>query len=97
MEKKELQSRREFFKNAAKGVSMIGIVGFTSTVLESCKKNDESDSGGCTHCRGNCSATCQNVCRGNAYRSSSCKGSTCYSLCISTCKGHCMNTAKDNG
>lgn len=91
--KKELQTRREFFKQAAKGV--LPILGLTvlGPVLNACSKDDD---GGCQHCRGNCSKTCGNVCKGTVARSSSCKAN-CTSFCISTCRGECYTSAKDNG
>ena len=92
----EIQTRREFFKQAAKGVlPILGLTILGPSVLSSCSKDDD-EGGGCSHCRGNCSKTCGNVCKGTVARSSSCK-SNCTSMCISTCRGECYKSAKDNG
>lgn len=64
----ELQSRREFFKSAAKGA--LPILAFTllgTTVLTSCKKDEDGCgkgcSGGCgSTCSGSCEHDCQTVC-----------------------------------
>ena len=56
----ELQSRREFFKKAAKGI--LPVLAFTvigSSVFTSCEK-DESES-----CRNNCSGSCKSDCKGS--------------------------------
>lgn len=94
-EKDPIVSRREFFKKAAKTiVPILGVMTFGPTLLNSC--GDDDDAGGCSNCRGNCSITCGNSCRGNAARASSCR-SGCTSLCISSCRGYCYTSSKDNG
>lgn len=74
-----LQSRREFFKNAAKGA--LPILAFTSlglTILSSCKK--DGDDIGCRDCSGSCSTGCTGTCR------NSCSG-TCDDDCyVDACK-----------
>ncbi len=73
MEKKnqneELQSRREFFKKAAKGVlPILGIVALGPSVLTSCSKDDDDEDdriskpSGCNGCSGSCSSSCSGSC-----------------------------------
>ncbi len=84
MEKKnkkneELQSRRDFFKKAAKAtLPILAVTVLGSTVL-SCEKDDEEDG-----CRNGCSGACQSSCSGNC--SGYCSGS-CSGFCDGTCSG----------
>lgn len=75
MEKKnhneELQSRREFFKKAAKGaLPILGAIAFGPMVLSSCDTDDPEPSGGGSSsgcngsCKGKCDATCRLKCSG---------------------------------
>ena len=70
----ELQSRREFFKKAAKGALPIlgAIVLANAPVIAQAA---ESTPNGCMGCQGTCMATCKGSCA-----NSSCKG-TCYGSC----------------
>lgn len=82
----ELQSRREFFKKAAKGALPI----LTAVALASAPdilRATEKDPMGCSYgsCIMNCSDNCYTMCRGN------CKG-TCTGSCIGTCKGSCSGS-----
>ena len=95
----EIQSRREFFKKAAKGaLPILGAVVLTSTpILVQAK--DVVESSGCNDycegsCRGgcdrSCSITCDTTCRGAC--DGSCSGTcdtTCYQACDSSCRGGC--------
>lgn len=81
LKNEELQSRREFFKKAAKGalpiLGAIVLAGAPSimSAAESgcnCTSCTASCSGGCTGCSGGCQGTCTTTC------SYGCKG---------TCKG----------
>lgn len=76
MEKKnhneELQSRREFFKKAAKGtLPILGILAFGPGIFSSCEKDDDGDGGGndggggsgCSNCNGTCRSGCNATCR----------------------------------
>lgn len=60
----ELQSRREFFKKAAKGA--LPILAFTmlgSTILTACGDDDEPKPSGCGNsCSGGCAGGCSNDC-----------------------------------
>ena len=65
----ELQSRREFFKKAAKGVlPILALSVFGTSLLSSCEKDDEEDGGsnsgnsGCSGCGNSCSGGCDDSC-----------------------------------
>ena len=79
----ELQSRREFFKSAAKGA--LPILAFTvlgPTFLSSCKKDDNKDSSGCgSSCRGGCDSSCSGSCDEDCT-------DVCAYGCSGTCEGH---------
>ena len=80
----ELQSRREFFKRAAKGVLPIigaavlanapGIVKAAEHVVSDCKNS----------CYGTCAGTCKGTCQGECY-------TTCYNYCKNACKDTCKS------
>ena len=65
----ELQSRREFFKSAAKGalpILALSILG--PTILSSCSKDDEKESKKCSACSNECAGCgfgCQDDCSGS--------------------------------
>ena len=84
--KEELQSRREFFKKAAKGaLPILAAVALASVpdILRAAEKNPM----GCSYgsCIMNCSDNCYTTCRGT------CKGS-CTGYCTITCKGSCSGS-----
>lgn len=73
----DLQSRREFFKNAAKGA--LPILAFTvlgSTFLTACEKDDNESSGCGKSCSGSCDSGCSNNCDGLC-------GGDCWHVCES--------------
>ena len=82
----ELQSRREFFKKAAKGalpiLGAIALAGAPGIVKAAEEAMD---------CNYSCSYSCSNSCRGDCYGgcSGSCGGACSYS-CQNTCKGSCQ-------
>ena len=88
MEKKkneELQSRREFFKKAAKGaLPILGaiILAGAPTILKAAQEP-------ITGCDGSCKYTCSGRCDGTC--SGSCK-TTCSGRCDGTCSGSCKST-----
>lgn len=106
MKNEELQTRREFFKKAAKGVlPMLGVFAFGPTILTSCR---DSKSDGCDACSIGCSDACYKTCTGSASGtscsdcSSSCSGnstsdscSNCANTCSSSCKETCQTTCKE--
>ncbi len=82
----ELQSRREFFKSAAKAaLPVIGAV-----VLSQLPTNlfaAETEENGCDWgCSGSCWSSCQSSCRG--YCSAGCTG-TCTGGCKAACSNSC--------
>ena len=86
--KEELQSRRSFFKNAAKAaLPILGAIALVN--MPTIAKAAQSESGYCT-CSGNCSGACSGTCVSNCRVScgNSCKG-TCSYTCDHTCKGSC--------
>lgn len=82
----ELQSRREFFKKAAKGLlPMIGTITLGPIVFTSCSKDDH-DENGCSDCTALCSNNCSSTCQGT---SSLPDCSDCASSCESSCANSC--------
>lgn len=92
----DIQSRREFFKNAAKGIlPILGVmlltgeplIGKNSDVAMGCKYGCSS---GCyTACSGSCKSgcdgSCQNACYGCQY--------TCSGGCKNSCRATCMHSS----
>ncbi len=95
----ELQSRREFFKSAAKAaLPVIGFAVLGPSVLSSCDTeepdNGGSSSGGSKRCGGLCTMNCRNECEGNAaWAPVTCNGN-CKGACFRTCKTSCYRTNK---
>jgi len=89
----ELQTRREFFKSAAKGI--LPILGLTllGPVIASCDKIE--DLTGCSDCAGGCEDSCSDGCKTGCKGScsSGCQG-TCNVTCYSGCKTGCESTCK---
>lgn len=86
----ELQSRREFFKRAAKGaLPILGAIALANAPLLT--KAAESPMG----CTGTCYGTCYGSCKGC---STTCTGTCsractgCSTTCSGTCSGSCKNT-----
>lgn len=72
----ELQSRREFFKNAAKGaLPILALTVLGPSILSSCEKDDDDDDNG-DSCKGSCKGSCKTSCSGS-----------CSGACISDCYG----------
>lgn len=92
MEKKEkneeIQSRREFFKNAVKkALPFIGAVALSSNSLLAKDVEDNEPSGCDFGCTGGCSGSCGRAC------SYGCSGS-CAGGCSGECKGSCLGSCK---
>lgn len=80
----ELQSRREFFKSAAKAaLPVLAIAVLGSPVLTSCEKNEPS-SGSSSGCGNSCSGSCSKSCSGG------CDGG-CSGDCDDGCTADCWN------
>lgn len=79
---KELQSRREFFKNAAKGaLPILGAVLLASAPVVT--NAAETTVSGCgMSCKGTCLGSCRVGC-----------GTSCKGFCKTTCGGGCKNAA----
>lgn len=84
-ENEELQSRREFFKQAAKkALPVIGAIALAgSPILAHAAESEPTD------CSGNCSYGCGRQC------STGCSGS-CAGSCSGACKGYCQGGCKGN-
>ena len=82
----EIQSRRDFFKKAAKSaLPILGAVLLANAPAIVKATEAEPEPMGCNYCSYGCSGTCQG-CRG------SCRGDcvgNCYQTCYVTCKGYC--------
>lgn len=88
--KEELQSRREFFKKAAKGalpilgaIALAGTPGIVKAADEALGCNYGCSYGCSGSCGRACSYGCQGSCRG------ACSGACSYS-CQNTCSGSCQ-------
>ncbi len=86
--KEELQSRREFFKSAAKAaLPVIGAVILSNVPSQLFAAGPHYGSKNCgTTCAGGCVGSCTEVCN------SSCKG-TCNNTCYSGCYRGCKNVS----
>lgn len=78
-ENEELQSRREFFKKAAKAalpvvgaVVLAGLPTTEATAQWGCNGCDGSCQGGCLGCSGGCGGDCSQACSNNCF--TYCKG-----------------------
>lgn len=77
----EFQSRREFFKNAAKSTLPILAVAAFGPALLSCEKDDDDDGDGC---KKGCSGSCEGSCAGGC-------GGGCSGDCDDGCTADCWN------
>jgi len=89
----ELQSRREFFKEAAKkALPVIGAIALASSpiIAQAAEMAPDDCTGVCSYgcgrqcssgCSGSCAGTCDGACKG--YCQGSCKGS-----CMGSCRGY---------
>lgn len=84
----ELQSRREFFKKAAKtALPFVAAVALVSNpiVAKAVEAPMGCNSGCISTCSGTCKGTCQTGCSTTCYNQ-------CYNACKNTCKGTCRGT-----
>ncbi len=101
---KDILTRRDFFRLAAKKVlPILGGIAFGPVLLSSCGK-DEEVAGKCTDCSGTCYKSCsgknnsssgnnQSGCSSSCYNS--CKDK-CTTSCYSSCLGGCKNSCNDS-
>ena len=103
-EKEELQTRREFFKKAAKNVLPIVAAIALSGMPEIVKATEKTPMGcnsydcqnGCRYsctrvCNSSCKGSCQNDCYSSCYRGCN---STCEGRCDNSCQGYCTSTCR---
>ena len=84
--KEEIQSRREFFKNAAKAaLPMLGVALLASNPIVA--KAAETQMG-CTTCYGTCVGHCRSAC--GSVCTTNCMGS-CRDSCYPSCEGSCTS------
>ena len=89
----EIQSRREFFKNAAKGaLPILGAVLLANAPVIARAADSEATMG----CTGTCYGTCYGSCNGC---STTCTGTCKHSCdgCSTTCTGTCKNSCRGVG
>jgi len=73
----EIQSRRDFFKKAAKAaLPILGVAVFGPSLLTSCEPDDDDD--GPSGCGKTCSGSCDGDCAGDC-------DDGCWTACISAC------------
>ena len=91
-ENKDLQGRREFFKQAAKkALPILGAVALMSNpvIAKAVEKEpmgcNTACSYGCTGCYGDCYGSCNDKCQG-----------TCKGDCLGSCKGTCSDVCRTN-
>lgn len=84
----EIQSRREFFKKAAKAtLPVLGAVVLSNIPFSETKADYVNRfTGECTGCSGSCQRSCSGSCQGNCQ--GDCQGN-CKGGCYGTCKGSC--------
>ena len=87
----ELQSRREFFKSAAKAaLPVLGAVLISSIPVLKAEATTNCYDGGCLDvCSNDCSTSCKGECRYG------CQGS-CYGGCQGSCSGRCQGSCAYN-
>ncbi|MBO5061426.1 MAG: Cys-Xaa-Xaa-Xaa repeat radical SAM target protein [Prevotella sp.] len=89
--KEELQSRRQFFKKAAKSaLPILGaiILGGTSNTIKASTIHPMG-------CDDNCWGACQRNCHGGCEGGCKGCGGNCSGECDGTCKGYCDTTCKN--
>lgn len=90
MNSEELQSRREFFKKAAKGaLPILGAIALASMpgVVKAAEEAPMGCNAGCVNtCYGYCTRSCQNGCLNSCY-------TACTNTCSGTCSGGCARSA----
>ena len=85
----ELQSRREFFKKAAKGaLPILGAILLTNSPIIAHATRTEWG------CDNSCSNSCKGSCRGGCQ--TSCASDGCGHTCAGNCRGHCNYVCRDS-
>lgn len=87
----ELQSRREFFKEAAKkALPIIGAIALASSpiIAQAAEKEHMGCNGYCAqHCSAGCASTCTGSCTGTCKGCSGTCETACARGCAATCNG----------
>lgn len=98
--KKEILSRRDFFKRGISKTIPFLVCASIPSILTSCSPEDDEPFGGdsfcneCSNsCEGSCYTTCSTTCEGNS-QSSSCSG--CSNSCSGDCAESCGNSCGNN-
>lgn len=87
-QREELQSRRDFFKKAAKvALPVLGAIALSQVPILSQAKESEEEMGCDWGCSGGCKGSCGRVCSYGC--TNSCSGS-----CQGACKGYCQGSCK---
>lgn len=91
----ELQSRRDFFKKAAKKtLPILGALVLASMPTVVKASEEEAGCSWCSvGCSGSCSSSCKGSCRGGCYKQ--CLG-TCQYTCSGSCSGSCAGTCSSS-
>lgn len=91
----EIQSRREFFKNAAKAaLPMLGVALLASNPIVA--KAAETQMGCQYSCFYSCLNTCYQTCYGCRFECYQTCLHSCAGGCLTTCKGGCANSCRYN-
>lgn len=89
----ELQSRREFFKKAAKGALPIiaaAVMASAPAVVKAANTPMDCYSGCVYGCEGGCNDSCYGSCKGGC--NASCIQGNCAYFCTGSCKGSCSGS-----
>lgn len=89
-ENEELQSRREFFKKAAKAA--LPVVAMTVAQMPAFGYVGGVVYDNCQNCASSCSGTCAGNCKGDCTGSNSNANGGCFNGCVNTCAGGCTGT-----
>ncbi|MBR4388281.1 MAG: Cys-Xaa-Xaa-Xaa repeat radical SAM target protein [Prevotella sp.] len=90
MDSKELQSRRDFFKSAAKkALPIVGAIAVSQMPFVSHAHEKDTQSTWCSGCYGGCNSGCYTGCRGAC--TGSCEGG-CQQSCDGSCTGDCSGS-----
>lgn len=95
--KEEIQSRREFFKEAAKkGLPIVAAIALAGMpTISKAEGEPMGCDNSCTgHCYGSCTGTCRAACKDGCING--CKGCqwSCEGTCDKTCSGGCKSNNK---
>ncbi|WP_308267059.1 hypothetical protein [Prevotella sp.] len=92
----EVQSRRDFFKKAGKGILPILGMMVLSSIPTIVNATEKTPSGCNTNCQIGCAYNCHVFCEGSCKDTckTTCTGS-CLNGCSKSCKVHCNNTCKN--